>query len=159
MAKLSPLRSASIVLIGAAIYFAFLWLFYAMAPYAPIPHWWRNVTPNGPVALATWFSLLNLGGAILAAIPVAIGVVLGTKVRRIASGLAIGVVPALYIFVGATFEFGVPASAEGWVVEIFQFFAVSLAVVAMIALIQAFPLPISSSDRGATSSLDQGMDL
>jgi hypothetical protein len=158
LANLSPLRSASIVLIGAAVYFAFLWLFYAMAPYAPIPHWWRNFTPNAPVALATWFSLLNLGGAILAAIPVAFGVVLGTKVRRIALGLTIGVVPALYIVVGAIFEFGVPPSVTGWVVEIAQFFAVSLAVVAMVALVQDFPLTIGSSDRGAKSSLDQGGD-
>lgn len=95
----------------------------------------------------SWFSLLNVGGAILAAIPVAFGLVLGLKVHRFALGLAIGVLPAVYIVAAGIIEFGVPASVEAWVVEITQFFAVGLAVVAMVALIRGFPLTIGSSDR------------
>ena len=148
MAKLSSLRSASVALAGAVVYCALLWLLYAKAPYAAIPHWWRHFAANGPVALVTWFSLLNVGGAILAAIPVAFGLVLGLKVHRFALSLAIGVVPAVYIVAAGLIEFGVPASVEAWVVEITQFFAVGLAVVAMVALIQGFPLIIGSSDRG-----------
>ena len=147
MAELSSLRSVLVALAGAAVYTALLWLLYAKAPYAAIPHWWRHFTPNGPVALVTWFSLLNVGGAILAAIPVAFGLVLGLKVHRFALGLAIGVLPAVYIFAGGIIEFGVPASVEAWVVEITQFFAVGLAVVAMVALIRGFPLTIRWSDR------------
>jgi hypothetical protein len=147
MVKLSLLRRVSVVLIGAALYFALLWLLYARAPYADIPHWWRRFMPNAPVALVTWVSLLNLGGAILAAIPVALGVLLGTKVHRVALGLAIGVVPALYIVGGAIIQFGVPPSVAGWIADIAQFFAVSLAVVAIIALVEGFPLTIGSSSR------------
>lgn len=156
MAKLSSLRSASVALAGAVVYCALLWLLYAKAPYAAIPHWWRHFAPNGPIALVSWFSLLNVGGAILAAIPVAFGLVLGLKVHRFALGLAIGVVPAVYIVAGGLIEFGVPARVEAWVVEITQFFAVGLAVVAMVALIQGFPLIIGPSDRRAGTSANPG---
>jgi hypothetical protein len=46
-------------------------------------------------------------------------------------------------------EFGGPPSVEGWIVDSAQFFAVNLAVVAMVVLIQGYPLAIGSSDRGA----------
>jgi hypothetical protein len=137
VAKPSPLRIALVALVGAAVYFALLWLLYARAPYADIPHWWRHIVPNAPAALVTWFTLLNVGGALLAAIPVALGIVLGTNARRIALGMVIGVVPALDIVVRGIIEFGVPPTVSGWVVDIAQFFAVSLAVVAVVVLIQA----------------------
>ena len=134
-----PLRATSIALAGAAVYFALLWLFYTWAPYTVIPHWWRNSSPNAAVAVVTWFTLLNVAGAILAAIPVALGVVLGTKTRRVALGLVIGMVPAFYIVVRACIEYGVPPNLEAWVVDIAQFVAVSLAVVAVLALIRGLP--------------------
>jgi hypothetical protein len=65
-------------------------------------------------------------------------------------------VPAAYIVAGGLIEFGVPARVEAWVVEITQFFAVGLAAVAMVALIQGFPLIIASSDRKAGTSANQG---
>ena len=148
MAKPSPLRSASVALVGLAVYCTLLWLLYARAPYVAIPHWWRRFMPNPPVALVTWFSLLNVSGAIPAAIPVAFGLVRGTEVRRLALASGIGVVAAVYIVVGGLVEFGVPPSVEGWIVDIAQFFAVSLAVVVMVVVIQGYPLTIGSSDRG-----------
>jgi len=147
--KRFPLRSVVVALIGAVVYSALLWLLYARAPYSVIPHWWLHFVPNSPVALVTWFTLLNVGGAILAAIPVAFGVLLGTTARRAALALIIGVVPALYIVVGGLMEFGLPPTVGGWVVDMAQFFAVSLAVVAIVALLQGFPLTIDSSDRGS----------
>jgi hypothetical protein len=153
VANPQPLRSTLVALMGAAVYFALLWLFYAWAPYTVIPHWLRNSLPNARAALVTWFTLLNVGGAMLAAIPVALGIVLGVKSRRVALGMIIGVVPALYILLGSVIEFGVPPTAEAWIVDIAQFFAVSLAVVAVIALIRAFPLTIGSSDRGGIISV------
>jgi hypothetical protein len=74
VAKPPPLRSTLVALVGAAVYFVLLWLLYARAPYAVIPHWWGHFMPNPPAALVTWFTLLNVGGAILAAIPVALGI-------------------------------------------------------------------------------------
>jgi len=147
VAKPPPLRGTLVALVGAAVYCALLWLLYARAPYSTIPHWWRNFASNAAVALVSWFSSLNVGGAILAAVPVAFGLVLGTKVRRLALGLTIGLVTAVYIVVGGLVEFGVPSSLEGWVVDTAQFFAVSLAVVAIVALVQGYRLKIGSSDR------------
>ena len=158
MVKPFPLRSVLVALIGVVVYFALLRLLYARAPYAVIPFWWRHFAPNGRVALVTWFTLLNVGGAVLAAIPVALGVVLGITARRTALALIIGVVPALYIVVGGLMEFGLPPRFDGWVVDITQFFAVELAVVAVVALLRGFPLTIGSSDHGAASSLGQGGD-
>ena len=151
-----PLRTVSIAIAGALFYFALLWLFYTIAPYTVIPHWWRHFSPNSTVAVVTWFTLLNVGGAILAAIPVALGVVLASGTSGVALGLVIGVMPALYMAVRACIEFGVPPTMEAWIVDIAQFFAVSLAVVAVVALIRGFPLTIGSSDRGAASPLRQG---
>jgi hypothetical protein len=148
VAKPSSLRTVSVAALGLAVYCALLWLLYARAPYAAIPNWWRSFMPNSPVALVTWFSLLNVGGAILAAIPVAFGLVRGTEVRRLALALGIGVVTAVYIVVGGLVQFGVPPGVEGWIVDIAQFFAVSLAVLVMVVLIQGYPLTIGSSDRG-----------
>jgi hypothetical protein len=156
VASLHPLRTASVALVGALVYFALLGLLYSMAPYAVIPHWWRHFLPNAPAAVATWFTLLNVGGAILAAIPVALGIMLVTKARGVALGLVIGVVPALSIAFHAFIEFGVPPTIDAWIVDIAQFFAVSLAVVAVVALIRGFPLTIGSSDRGAASSVGEG---
>ncbi len=122
-----PLRTVSIAIAGALVYFALLWLFYTIAPYTVIPHWWRHFSPNSTVAVVTWFTLLNVGGAILAAIPVALGVVLASGTSGVALGLVIGVMPALYMAVRACIEFGVPPTMEAWIVDIAQFFAVSLA--------------------------------
>ena len=105
--------------------------------------------PNPTVALVTWFSLLNVGGAILAAIPVAFWLIRDTEVHRLALASGIGVVAAVYIVIGGLVEFGVPPSVEGWIVDIAQFFAVSFAVVVMVVLIQGYPLTIGSSDRGS----------
>jgi hypothetical protein len=146
--KGQPHLSRRISLINGFNLSALLGLLYSMAPYADIPHWWRHLLPNAPAAVATWFTLLNVGGAILAAIPVALGVVLGTKARGVLLGLVIGVVAVLYIAFRAFIEFGVPPTINAWVVDVAQFFAVSLAVVAVLALIRGFPLTIGSSDRG-----------
>jgi ethanolamine transporter EutH len=146
----TPLRSALVALIGAVVYFALLWLLCARVPYAVIPHWWRHFVPNATAALVTWFTLQNVGGAILAAIPVALGIVVGTKAHRVALGLVVGVVPALYIVVGGLMEYGVPPSVIGWVVDLGQFLAVSLAVVAVVALIQRRPLVVEANRNSNT---------
>jgi hypothetical protein len=147
--KSLPLRSVLVALIGAAVYIALLWLLYGSAPYATIPVWWRHFLPNVHVSLVIWFILLNVGGAILAAIPVALGVVLATTARRAALALLIGAASALFIVVGGLMQFGLPPSVDGWVVDMAQFLTVSLAVVAMVALLQGFPLTIGWSDRGS----------
>jgi hypothetical protein len=136
-----------IAVAGAAAYSALLWLAYTWAPYADIPAWWRHVIPNPRVAVVGWFTLLNAGGAIAAAFPVAIAVSFSATARVSALGLYIGVALALYIVAGGVLEFGVPPRVDGWIVDIAQFFAVSLAVSALVALFRGFPLTIGWSDE------------
>ena len=140
MARPLPLRSVLVALIGAAVYYALLGLLYARAPYSAIPHWWREFAQSGPVAAASWFTLLNIAGAVLAAIPVAIGVMLGLKVRRAPVGLIIGLVSALVITGGGMLQYGVPPSAGAWVTDVAQFLAVSGAVVGTIVVLESCPL-------------------
>jgi len=98
----------------------------------------------------TWFTLVNVGGAVLAAVPVALGVAaVTTPRRRVKLGLLIGVLPALYIFVGGLIEFGIPPSTAGWIIDIAQFFAVSLAVTAVLMVVRGRPLTIAGAAREA----------
>ncbi len=150
------LRTASIALAGAAVYFALLWFIYTWAPYTAMPHWLRHFSPNAAAAVVTWFTLLNAGGAILAAIPVALGVVRGTKTRQVTLGLFIGLMPALYLAVSGCIEYGVPSNLEAWVVDIAQFVAVSLAVVGVLALIRGLPSNNRFERSRVASSVSQG---
>jgi hypothetical protein len=151
-----PLRTASIALAGGALYFALLWFFYTWAPYTAIPHWWRHLSPNAAAAVVAWFTLLNVGGAILAAIPVALGVVFSANTRRVVLGLVIGLMPALYIAVSGCIEYGVPSNLEAWVVDTAQFVAVSLAVVGALALIRGLPSNNRFERSRGASSVAQG---
>lgn len=137
-----PARNLLIVVIGTVVYSALLGLSYAAAPYADIPTWWRQSMPNERAVVLCWFTLLNLGGAVLAAVPVAFGVVFGAKTARTALALVVGVMPATYIVVGGLLEFGAPPSVDGWIVDVAQFFAVTLAVAAWVAPFRDFPLTI-----------------
>jgi len=138
MVRPSPLRSVLVALIGAAVYFGLLWLLYSRAPYTAVPPWWRHLLPKPSIGTVTWFTLINAGTAVLAAIPVAIGVAVGTPSRRLVLGLVIGIVPALYIVGGGLIEYGVPPSLDGFIVDVGQFLAVSLAVTGVIALVQRY---------------------
>jgi hypothetical protein len=136
----TPLRYILVVVVGAAIYYALLGLLYANAPYAVIPHWWRQLASTASVAVITWFTLLNVGGAVLAAVPLAFLVVVASPRRRIPVALLIGVPPAAYILVGGFLAFGAPPNTSIWIVAVAQFLAISLAVVAVTALIADRPL-------------------
>ena len=140
MAIPSHWRLTLVALVGVAVYYTLLGFLYARAPYSTMPHWWRAHVSPGPVAVVSWVTLLNLAGALLAAIPVAFGVVLGATSRRVPLGLIIGVVPALYIVGGGLIEFGVPHGLGAWVTDMAQFAAVSIAVAAAVASIQSCPL-------------------
>ena len=102
--------------------------------------------PDAP--WSAWIAVLNVGGAFLIAIPVALGVVLSTNYNRNVLALIIGLVSAFYYHVGFLIAFGVPRRAFDWVWVVAQFLATGFAVVAMVALIQRFPLTIGWSDRG-----------
>jgi hypothetical protein len=141
------LRSVLVATTGAAVYFALLWQWIGWAPFLPTPNWWHQLMPNAP--WGAWITAVNIGGAILTAIPVAFGVVLSTNYRRAVLALIIGLGSALYYNVGALIVFGVPRRALDWIWFVAQFLATGLAVTAMVALIQRFPLTIGWSNRGS----------
>jgi hypothetical protein len=141
------LRVVLVATTGGVVYFALLWQWFTYGPFFSPPDWWRHLMPSAP--WGAWLTVVNVGAAFLIAIPVAFGLVLGTKRHRVVLALIMGLASALYYNVGAVIAFGVPRDAIGWAWIVAQFSATGFAVVAMVALIQRFPLTIGWSDRGS----------
>jgi hypothetical protein len=137
MSAHARLRIGLSALIGVLVYAVLLSFLYGRAPYAEIPQGWRQFVSNSTAAVVLWFTAINAGGAVLAAIPVAIGLILGIKTRRKTLALVIGVLPALYILVGGFVQYGRPPGLGGWIADIAQFIAVSLAILAMVAPLES----------------------
>lgn len=138
-------------LVGAGAYLALLEVSYRFLEdsYFPPPLWWRDHLHLRPVASASWFVLINAAGATLAATPVALVVVLFAKTRKLVLSLVIGVPPSLYIMGSGLVAYGLPKYAAAWVIEMFQFLSISLAVLLAVVLFSSLPLTIGSSNRGA----------
>ena len=144
-------RFLSTALIGAGTYLALLEVTYGFLEgrYSLPPQWWFDHVHLRRVASASWFVLVDAAGAILAAIPVAVGVVYFVKTRRLAISFIVGVPPSLYIIGSGLVEYGPPKYAVAWVVDVFQFLSIGLAVLTAVALLSSLPLTIGWSDRGA----------
>jgi len=144
-------RSLLVALVGAGVYLALLEVSYGFleGSYFPPPQWWRDHLHLRPVASVSWFVLINAAGAVLAAIPVALGVVLFAKTHKLALGLVVGVPPSLYIMGSGLVAYGLPKYAAAWVIDVFQFLSIGLAVLLAVVLFSSLPLTIGSSDRGA----------
>jgi hypothetical protein len=123
-------------LMGAGAYLALLHVSYAFieGSYYPPPQWWRDHLHPRPVASASWFVLINAAGAVLAAIPVALGLVLLAKTHKLTLGLAVGVPASLYIMGSGLVAYGFPQQAIAWVIEVFQFLSIGLAVLLSVVL-------------------------
>ncbi len=145
------------VLVGAGVYLALLEVSYGFLEdsYIPPPRWWTDHLQRRSVASVSWFVLINAAGAVLAALPAAIGVVLGAKTHKLALGFVVGVLPGLYIMGSGLVAYGLPKYAAAWVVDVLQFLSISLAVLLAVVLFLSLPLIIGSSDREA-SSMSQG---
>jgi hypothetical protein len=143
-------RFLLVALVGAGAYLALLEISYGFleGSYFP-PHWWRDLLHLRPVASASWFVLINATGAVLAAIPVALCVVLFAKTHKRVLGLAVGVPPSLYIMGSGLAAYGLPNYAAAWVIDVFQLFSIGLAVLLAVVLFSSRPLTIGSSDRGS----------
>jgi hypothetical protein len=135
------------VLVGAGAYFALLHVtlgHFNYADYQP-PQWWRHHLHPRVVSSASWYVLIDAMAAILAAIPVALGVMLLAKSQRLVLGLLVGVLPSLYIEGGGVLEYGLPTYTASWVITVFQFLSISLGVLAMVVLFSSRPLTTRSS--------------
>ena len=139
MPSTSTFRSVLVVAIGAATYYALLGFVYSKAPYTDMPHWWGAYSVSRSAAVISWFTLLNVAGAVLSAIPVAIGVVLVGKVHRIASAVIIGFLAALVIVAGGVSQYGWPQSGSTWFTDVAQFLGIGGAVVGVVVLIGRLP--------------------
>ena len=137
------------VLVGAGAYFALLHFTLGHFNYAdyPPPQWWRHHLHPRVVSSASWYVLTDAMAAIVAAVPVAVGVVLLAKSQRLILGLLVGVLPSLYIEGGGLLEYGFPTYTASWVITAFQFLSISLGVLAMVALFSSRPLTTRSSGR------------
>ena len=147
MASPWRLRSFLVALVGGVAYYLLLDVVYYHAPYADMPHGWREHLPSAPVAVFIWFTLVNLGGALLAAIPVSIGIICTTKSHRASVGFVAGAAPAAVILVSGFLEYGVPHRLIAWMVDVAQYVSIAVAVVAVIALLGRSPLTIVGEDR------------
>jgi hypothetical protein len=139
-----------IALAGAVAYLALLKISYGFleGSYFP-PQWWRDHWHLRPLASASWFVLVNAAGAVMAAMPVAVGVVLLAKTHRLALGLIVGAAPSIYVIGSSLAAFGLPNYAVAWVVVVCQFLSIGLAVLLTVVLFGSLPLTIGSSDRGS----------
>jgi hypothetical protein len=133
------LRNILAVAISTAVYYTLLSFVYSNAPYTSPPQWWGIHSGSGPTRVISWFTLLNVGGALLSAIPVAIGLVFACKVRRIRSAVVVGFLAALVIVVGGLNQYGLPRSGGTWFADVVQFLGICGAVVGAVALIEGLP--------------------
>lgn len=151
-------RFLLMALVCAGAYLALLEVSYGFLEnsYFPPPLWWRDHLHLRSVASASWFVLINAAGAASAAIPVALVVVLFAKTRKVVLSLVVGVPPSLYIMGSALVAYGLPKYAAAWVIEMFQFLSISLAVLLAVVLFSSLPLIVerwrcasSVSQRGS----------
>jgi hypothetical protein len=130
MAFTTRLRLAIATALGAGTYLAFLYLSYSLFEdgYIP-PEWWASHLRSQPLAVATWFSVINGAGAVAAAIPVAIGMVLFSKHQKRSLSLGIGILSALCFMGAGIVSYGFPNYPVAWLIELFQFLFIALSVV------------------------------
>jgi hypothetical protein len=144
-------RFIVLALIGAGAYFALLEVSYRFleSSYSLPPQWWFDHLHPQFMASVSWFVLIDALAAIVAAVPVAIGVVSLMKTRRLPVSLIIGVPSGLYIVGSGLVVYGEPKFVAAWAVDMFQFLSISLAVLLAVVLISSLPLTIVGRGRDA----------
>ena len=139
MTSNSPLRNILWVAIGATVYYALLGFVYSKAPYTSMPQWWGAHGISRPFAVVSWFTLLNVAGALLSSIPVAIALVFAGKARPLGRAAVVGLLAALATVAGGLSEYGLPDSSGAWFGDIAQFLGICGAVVAVVAIVGRLP--------------------
>jgi hypothetical protein len=133
------LRNILWVAIGATVYYGLLGFVYSKAPYTSMPQWWGAYGISKPFAVVSWFTLLNVAGAVLSSMPVAIALVFAGKARPLGRAAVVGLLAALAIAAGGLSEYGLPDSGGAWLADIAQFLGICGAVVASVALVGRLP--------------------
>jgi hypothetical protein len=84
-----PLKHAIIVGTAATAYYVLGDLIMERLPWSSVPRW-SAAWLSRSIAAVAWFQLLNVGGALLAAAPIAVVLALTVGARRIRLALVIG---------------------------------------------------------------------
>ena len=123
------------------LYFLLTNLVYSKLPYLSVPSQW--VWPSRVVALVTWFQLLNVTGALVAALPVALFIALRVADAKLRMALLIGAITTLATFVfSGTGQGPTSSSAPSWALWINEAtldLALVLATPVLVRLIIALP--------------------
>lgn len=139
MWKLRPIHALAIAAL-AVVYYASVHTIMPRMPFVDLPSWWRIPWPSRRIDAFTWLQTVQVGGAILAAIPVALAIAWGATSRRFVVALAVAAPTALstlMFFVDRT----IPATASSPLVMlavVVTFLSYLLAVPLVVAISHAF---------------------
>jgi len=123
------------------LYYLLAYLIFSKLPYLSVPSHW--VWPSRAVALVTWFQLLNITGALVAALPVALFIALRVADAKLRMALWIGAIATLATVVfSGTGQGPTSSSAPSWALWINEAtldLALVLAMPVLVRLIIALP--------------------
>jgi len=110
-----PLKQAIIVGSASIAYYFLCELIMERLPWLCIPTWTATWLSRSTATLA-WFQLLNVGGALLAAAPIAVVLALTVGARRIRLALVIGAMTAVATLVPLAWAPFASHSAPAWMI-------------------------------------------
>jgi hypothetical protein len=141
-------RRLFLVALGVAAYVIFLHISYGLLQHSYIPPpWWREHIHVRRAASISWFVLINLLGAVTAALPVALGAVfLSTEPKKLALVLLVGLISSLYFIGEGIAAYGFPIYTAAWIIDVLQFLSISLAV--LLEVILFWRRPLTNVGRG-----------
>jgi len=106
----SRLRYGLTVAVLAGAYYGLATLLFEKMPYASIPAWWLAAWPSRHAGLLAWFQTLNVIGALVAALPIALLVTWGVGRHKLWTALAIAAATTVVVFVQAPASGSLPSA-------------------------------------------------
>ena len=145
------LRYAINVAALAGAYFALTYVTYSSMPYVSTPRSWLGLWPSRHDGVLAWFQLLNVAGALAAALPVALLTRWRISERRIPTAVLVGLPTAIYAISGypCCSMPGRGWTPDLWVNEITIFLALLLSIPVILWLIGLAPLTTGSTATAA----------
>ena len=84
------------------IYFGLAHLVFTRLPYTALPDGWLAAWPSRRIGVSIWFELLNIAGAVLVALPVALVIAWRANQHRLLLALVVACPTALWYLIGAS---------------------------------------------------------
>jgi len=145
------LRNLLSVAVMIVVYYFLLDFVMGRLPYAWLPHPWMDAFSSRRSGVAAWFALLNIVGAIVSAVPVAVALWWITPLQVGRNALLCGAITAVVLLVSiVAFAHGAPEVSPALTVmisgdTIVETLAVALAPVALVRLWRALRFGASPS--------------